>query len=322
MKQKVILTQRYQEEAIKQLDELYELIVVEDTGLTIAEVLAQHPETVALISFLSDKIDAPVIALGKQLKIIANYAVGYNNIDVHYAISKGILVTHTPDVLTDATADLTMALVLATARRIVEGDKLTRSGQFKGWGANLLLGKELRGSTMGIIGLGRIGLATALRAKSFGMNIIYYSKTRKPDLEKQYNLTYVPFLELVKSADVISLHFPSSRESHHLFNKEILDSMKEDAIFINAARGDLVDETYLAEKLKKNPLFSAGLDVYEREPLITETLKSLPNAVLAPHLGSATFKTRMAMAQMTINNVKAALSGNTPANLVKECLLF
>jgi len=320
LKHKVILTQRYQEEAIQQLQEVYDLVIVEGSGKTTAAILAQHPDAEALISFLSDKVDRSLIDLGQNLKVIANYAVGYNNIDVAHALTKGILVTHTPDVLTDATADFTMALLLAVARHVVAGDTLTRAGKFTGWGANLLLGKELRGCSLGIIGLGRIGLATALRAKSFGMNILYYSRSRKNQLENQYDLTYLPFDQLVKTADVISLHIPATTETHHLFNKEVLDLMKKDAIFLNVARGDLVDESYLAEKLAHNPLFSAGLDVYEQEPRVTETLKTLTNVVLAPHLGSATYKARMAMAQLTINNVNAALTGMTPPNLVKECI--
>lgn len=318
MKRKVILTQTYQEEAIDQLKKEFNLIIVEGSGKSLAEVLKENPDAVALISFLSDKIDKHIIDLGKNLKIIANYAVGYNNIDVGYAVNKGVLVTNTPDVLTDTTADLTMALILAVSRRIVEGDDFVRKGQFKGWGANLLLGKELKGTSLGIVGMGRIGLAAALRALVFGMRVIYYDQTRKEHLEKKYGFEYMTFPDLVQQADIVSLHIPSSPETHHLFNKDVFDSMKPDAIFINASRGDLMDENYLAEKLEKEELFGAGLDVYECEPQVTEKLKQLKNVVLVPHLGSATYTTRLAMAQMTVDNVKQALSGNTPQNLVEE----
>jgi glyoxylate reductase len=320
LKAKVILTRRYQAEAIRQLEQAYTLVIVEDSGKSLEQVLRENPDTVALITFLSDRIDKDMIDLGKNLKVIANYAVGYNNIDVAYASRKGIPVTNTPDVLTDATADFTMALVLAVSRRVVEGDACTRAGKFKGWAANFMLGKELNGCSMGIVGMGRIGTATAFRAKSFGMSVVYYSRTRKPDLENQYGFKYSQFTHLVKTADVVSLHIPSSSDSYHLFNKAVLDLMKRDAIFINVSRGDLVDEAYLAEKLARKELFGAGLDVYEFEPQVTEQLKTLDNVVLAPHLGSATYKTRMAMAQLTVDNVKQALAGQRPQNLVKECL--
>lgn len=316
MKRKVILTQKYQDEAIRQLNREFDLIIVEDSGKSLAEVLKENPDTEALIAFLSDKIDKEIIDLGKNLQIIANYAVGYNNIDVEYALQKGIAVTNTPDVLTNATADFTMALILAVARRVVEGDDIVRKGKFKGWGANLMLGKELNNCILGIVGLGRIGLATAQRALGFGMTVFYYDTTRKKDLEKKYGFRYMLFPDLVSQADIISLHIPSSAETHHLFNKEVFDLMKNDAIFINASRGDLLDEAYLAKKLEKNELFGAGLDVYEYEPNVTKKLKKLKNVVLAPHLGSATYKARMGMAQMTIDNVKQVFAGKPPPNLV------
>jgi len=319
MKRKVILTQKYQDEAIQQLSREFDLIIVEDSGKSLAQVLKENPDTEALISFLSDKIDKEIIDLGKNLRIIANYAVGYNNIDVEYASQKGIAVTNTPDVLTNATADFTMALILAASRRLVEGDDFVRKGKFTGWGANLMLGKELNNSILGIVGMGRIGLAAALRAVGFGMTVIYYDTTRKKDLEKKYGFKYMPFFDLVSQADIISAHIPSSLETRRLFNKEVFDRMKKDAIFINASRGELVDETYLAEKLEKNELFGAGLDVYEYEPNITEKLKKLKNVVLAPHLGSATYKARMGMAQMTIDNVKQVFAGKTPQNLIEGC---
>jgi glyoxylate reductase len=319
MKRKVVLTQKYQEEAIQQLNREFNLIFVEDSDKSLAEVLKENPDTEALISFLSDKIDKEIIDLGKNLRIIANYAVGYNNIDVGYAVQKGIAVTNTPDVLTNATADFTMALILAVARRVVEGDDFVRKGKFNGWGANLMLGKELNNCILGIVGMGRIGLATAQRAMGFGMTVFYYDTTRKKPLEKKYGFRYMLFPDLVSQADIISLHIPSSPGTHHLFDKEVFDLMKKDAIFINASRGDLLDEAYLAEKLEKHELFGAGLDVYEYEPGVTGKLKKLKNVVLAPHLGSATYKARMGMAQMTIDNVKQVFAGMTPQNLVEEC---
>ena len=317
--QKVVLTQKYQDEAIKQLKDAFNLIIVEDSGKDLAQILKENPDTEALISFLSDPIGKEIIDLASNLKIIANYAVGYNNIDVAYAVKKGIPVTNTPDVLTRATADLTMALILAVCRRIVEGDAFLREGKFHGWGANLLLGKELNTCTLGIVGMGRIGTAAAQRAAGFGMKIIYYDNSRKPDLEKEYGYTFAAFHELVKTADIVTLHIPSYPEVHHLFNREVFDMMKPDAVFINVSRGNLVDEAVLAEKLEKNELFGAGLDVYEFEPKVNERLLKLKNAVLVPHIGSATYTARMGMAQLTVDNVKLVLAGNQPQNLVPEC---
>lgn len=322
MKRKVVLTQEYQYEAIEQLKQEFNLIIAAGSNKPLTDILAENPDTEALISFLSDRIDKTVIDLGKNLKVIANYAVGYNNIDVRYAVQKGIPVTNTPDILTHATADLTMALMLSVSRRIVEGDDFVRKGKFTGWGANLMLGKELYGSTIGIVGMGRIGLAAALRAKGFGMKIIYYSRSRKKDLEEMHGFEYMPFIELVKKADIITPHIPASADTRHLFNRDVFDVMKRDAIFINVSRGDIMDEKYLADKLEKKELFGAGLDVYEWEPRVTDKLKKLKNVVLVPHIGSATYKARLGMAQMTIDNVKAVFDGRTPPNLVKECKEF
>jgi glyoxylate reductase len=318
MKKKVILTQIYQDEAIEKLKEDYQLIIAEQDSRNLLEILKANTDTQALISFLSDDINGEIIAGGPNLKIIANYAVGYNNIDFQYAMSQGIYVTHTPDILTNATADLTMALILAVCRRIVEADAFLRKGGFSGWGANLMLGKELNGAILGIVGLGRIGLATAIRAKSFGMKVVYYDRNPKKDLETRHGFEYRRFVDLIKISDVVSLHIPYSPDVHHLFNRDVFDLMKRDAIFINASRGPLMDERYLAEKLENQTLLGAGLDVYEHEPRITEKLKKLDNAVLVPHIGSATTKARLEMAMMTVRSVARALSGQVPDHLIPE----
>jgi glyoxylate reductase len=315
---KVILTHRYSEEAINLLRREFQLHIAADQGPDIPGFLRRHPDADAIISFLSDPIDGAVIRGSSRLKIIANFAVGYNNIDIGSALESNVLVTHTPDVLTEATADLAMALILAVARRLFEGDAFVRAGHFTGWGADLFLGKELRGAVLGIVGMGRIGLATALRARSFGMKVVYYSRSAKPALEKKHGFARVTFLELIRSADVVSLHLPYSPGVHHLFNHDAFALMKKDAIFINAARGQLMDEEALAEKLERNERFGAGLDVYEEEPAVHEKLKRLKNAVLLPHLGSATEKTRRAMAMMTVQAVRQALGGRKPRHLVPE----
>lgn len=318
MKKKVILTQIYQDEAIEKLKEDYQLIIAEQDSRDLLEILKANADAQALIGFLSDDINKEIIAGGPNLKIIANYAVGYNNIDFQYAMGQGIYVTHTPDILTNATADLTMALILAVSRRIVEADAFLRKGEFNGWGANLMLGKELNGAILGIVGLGRIGLSTAIRAKSFGMKVVYYDRNPKKELEAQHGFEYRRFVDLIKISDVVSLHIPYSPDVHHLFNRDVFDLMKRDAIFINASRGSLMDERYLTEKLENQTLFGAGLDVYEHEPRVTEKLKKLNNAVLVPHIGSATTKARLEMAMMTVRSVARALSGQVPDHLIPE----
>jgi glyoxylate reductase len=318
MKKKVVLTRVYQDPAIDRLKSQYRLIIAEQNPRNLPDVLEEHADTEALISFLSDDIGRDIISRLPNLKIIANYAVGYNNIDFQTAIRKGIYVTHTPDILTNATADLTMALVLAVARRIVEADAFLRRDEFKGWGANLLLGKELNGAVMGIVGMGRIGLATAIRAKGFGMKVVFYDRNPNKEIESRYGFEFRRFVELVKTSDVVSLHIPYSPDVHHLFNRDVLDLMKPDAIFINAARGPLMDEDYLAEKLQNRTLLGAGLDVYEHEPQVNEKLKKLDNAVLVPHIGSATTRARLEMAMMTVRSVDRALNGEQPDYLIPE----
>ncbi len=318
MKQKVILTKKFGSNEIEILKNKYDLIIVEEEKNNLTEIVKEHSDSVALIPFLSDSVNREIIDSLKDLKIIANYAVGYNNIDFAHAGKSGIFVTNTPDILTNATADLTMALILGVSRRIVESDKYMRGGRFKGWGANLLLGKELNGLTMGIIGLGKIGFATAIRAKAFGINVIYSSRTRKREVEKEYGFEYREIDDLIKTSDIISPHIPYSRSVHHMFNDDIFRKMRRDTIFINVSRGGLMDENALADVLEEKHLFGAGLDVFENEPLVNERLTKLENVLMTPHTGSATFKARAGMGEMVIHNVDQALSGQTPDNLIHE----
>jgi len=315
---KVILAHRYHDEAVERLRREFRLVIAEEEEGGLSACLRRHPDAEGLISFLSDPIDAAAIGAMKKLKVIANFAVGYNNIDVARALERDVLVTHTPDVLTNATADLAVALMLAVARRLLEGDALMRSGGFHGWQSGLLLGKELNGSILGIVGMGRIGLATAQRARAFGMKVVFYSRGPKPLIEKKYGFARVTFLELIRSADVVSLHLPYSPGVHHLFSHDVFALMKKDAIFINTARGPLMDEQALAAALEKNELFGAGLDVYENEPAVNEKLLGLANVVLLPHLGSATGSTRRQMALMTVQSVCQALAGGRPRHLIPE----
>lgn len=318
VKQKVILSKPFLPAAVEILRRNHELVIAADLDQDLARTAAEHGDAVALISFLSDPVDRTLIDALPALRIIANYAVGYNNIDFAHARQKGIYVTNTPDILTEATADLTLALVLAACRRIVEADHFVRSGRFHGWEANLMLGKELNVAVMGIIGMGRIGLAVARRAQAFGMKILYCSRQRKPEAERKYHMEHCGFIDLLRQADVVSLHLPYSPDVKHLFNADTFALMKPDAVFINAARGALMDEQALVRQLEQNKLFAAGLDVYEFEPAVSEKLKSLNNVVLAPHIGSATHETRMGMAMMTIRAVEQALAGERPTHLIAE----
>ena len=289
----------------------------EDRFLSKEEIIKGARDASALISLLSDRIDSEVISSLPKLKVIANYAVGYNNIDIEEARKRGIRVTNTPGALTDATADLTMALLLATSRRIVEGDRLVRERKFEGWKPGLLKGPALKGKILGIIGMGRIGKAVAGRAKAFGMNIVYHN--RKPLLqseEEELCVKHVSLEELLKSSDFISLHVPLMGETYHLLNEKRLSLIKPESIIINTSRGAVIDEKALIKALKDGKLAGAGLDVYEEEPFVPQELIDLPNVVLLPHLGSATNEARREMAIMVGRNVAAVLEGKEPPNLV------
>lgn len=263
----------------------------------------------AVISLLTDKFDAEMINTMSRCKIIANYAVGYNNIDIDYANKRGITVTNTPDVLTDSTADLAMTLVLACSRRVIEGEDLMRKRKFKGWQPKLLLGIELKGKNFGIIGAGRIGTAVGKRATAFGVKILYYDKLKNPDLES-LNAKKVRLNSLLEKADIISVHLPLTNKTFKLINKEKLHLIKKSAVIINTSRGEVIDEKELIKLLKAGKIFAAGFDVYENEPEINPQLYHLKNVVLLPHLGSATEDARNAMAKLAADNVISVLSGN------------
>lgn len=288
-----------------------------DRPISEEELIKSAKNVDAVISLLTDKFDKRIIDQLKSCKIIANYAVGFNNIDVDYAKEKGIVVTNTPDILTDATADIALSLMLACARRIPEGEMLMRKGEFVGWKPKMLLGVELRGKTVGIVGAGRIGQETAKRAKAFGTKIIYYSRAAKPEFEKEVGAKKVSLNKLLKTADIISLHVPLTEKTRHLLNSENMELIKERAILINTARGEVVDEKYLINMLRANRIFSAGFDVYYNEPKVDKALLKLKNVVLLPHLGSATFEARDSMAKLAAQNVVNVLNGKkavTPVN--------
>ena len=263
----------------------------------------------AVISFLTDKIDKEVIDKMKKCKVIANYAVGFNNIDVEYARSKGILVTNTPDVLTDSTADLTMALVLSCARLLPQAEEFVRARKFVGWRAKLFLGVELKNKYFGILGAGRIGTAVAKRAHSFGCKIIYYSNSKNNFLESKFNAKKLSLSSILKKSDILSIHLPLTKHTQNLLNEINLPLLKKSAIVINTARGEIVDEKVLISMLKTKKIFATGLDVYENEPNIKKEFYNLDNVILLPHIGSATVEARNNMSLLAAKNVIAVLTG-------------
>ena len=265
------------------------------------ELIRRVSSRQALVSMITDDVSQAVIAAGRDLRVIANVAVGYNNIDVGAARARGIVVTNTPDVLTDATANLTWALILAVTRRLGEGERLVRRNAWRGWAFDQLLGMELRGKQIGIVGYGRIGRAVAARAPAFGMSVTYSSRSDAG----------VPLDRLLSTSDVVSLHVPLTPETHHLIGQAALARMKRTAYLVNTSRGPVVDEAALAWALKDRLIAGAALDVYEREPTIHADLLALENVLLAPHLGSATKETRTAMADLAVSNVLAVLAGES-----------
>ncbi|HEU4556310.1 MAG TPA: D-glycerate dehydrogenase [Longimicrobium sp.] len=267
----------------------------------------------ALLCLLTDRVDAALLERAPRLRVVATAVVGYEHVDLAACAARGIAVTNTPDVLTDATADLTWALILATVRQLPQAERSLRAGQFHGWGFWDYLGGDLNGATLGIYGMGRIGQAVARRAGGFGMRVIYHSIPPIPaDEEAQLGATRVSFDELLAASDVLTLHAPATPETRHVFDPEALRRMKPGSYLINTARGPLVDEAALAEVLRDGPLAGAGLDVYEREPAIEPALLELPNVVLLPHIGSATHGTRTRMAMLAARNAHAVLSGQPP----------
>ncbi len=273
----------------------------------------------ALICLLRDRIDDAMMASAPRLKVIANYAVGYDNIDVEAATRRGIWVCNTPDVLTNATADLAFALLLAVSRRIVEADAFVRSGRFHGWEPDLLLGRDLYGGTLGIVGCGRIGRAVASRAGGFGMRVLYFNRSQlPPEVEKELGVEYAPLCELVERSDFISIHVPGGRETERLFDEGLLGRCKRGCIIVNTARGSVIDEEALVRSLEDGHLAGAGLDVFEKEPRVHPRLLELPNVVLAPHIGSATKWTRSTMAELVVRNVEKALRGERPPAPVND----
>lgn len=288
-----------------------------DRTISRADLLKNVKDADGIITLLTDKIDREIIDKLDRCKIIANCAVGYNNIDVQYASRKNIVVTNTPDILTDATADLTVALILACARRLGEGERMMRNNKFIGWKPQLMLGLEMKNKIIGIIGAGRIGFATAKRMKGFGTKIIYFNRSKNVKFEKEFAAKKVSLNSLLKTADVVSVHIPLDKKTFHLLNEDNLKLMKKNSVIVNTSRGEIIQEKSLIELLKQKKIFAAGLDVYEGEPQINPELLKLGNIFLLPHIGSATIETRSAMAELCAKNIINVLNGKKPITPVQ-----
>jgi glyoxylate reductase len=315
----VLLTRSLDDEVVRWLSDRVDLEVYEDGPIPRERLLQAVRGKAGLLPLLTDRIDAEVLeAAGPGLRVVANYAVGYDNVDVDECTRRGIVVTNTPDVLTAATADLTWSLILAASRRIVEGDRLIRAERPWAWAPGFMLGHEVSGRTLGVVGFGRIGQAVAARAGAFDMPVRYTSRTRRPDAESALGAEHRDLEALLDEADVVSIHCALTEDTRHLIGAEELKRMRDTAVLVNTARGPIVDEAALAEALGGGEIFAAGLDVYEEEPAVHPALIGLENVVLAPHLGSATVETRRAMGMLAAENLVAVLRGERPATPVNE----
>ena len=278
------------------------------------DVLLENVANVeGLLSLLTDKIDAELMDKAPKLKVVSNYAVGFDNVDIAAATKRGIVVGNTPGVLTETTADFAFTLLMSAARRVVEGDKMVRAGNWKTWGPMTLLGQDIHGSTLGIVGLGRIGVAIARRAKGFGMRLMYYDVIRQPETEKEFGIEFVDINKIFAESDFITLHTNLTPQTHHLIGAEQLKKMKKNCILINSSRGPIIDNMALSEALRNGTIAYAALDVTEPEPIPSDhPLLKLDNVIIAPHIASASVATRTKMALMAAENLIAGLKGEMP----------
>ncbi|MGQ9571810.1 MAG: 2-hydroxyacid dehydrogenase [Dehalococcoidia bacterium] len=282
-------------------------------------VLAEAASAEGLLTLLTDRIDAEIMAAAPRLRVISNMAVGYDNIDVKEASRRGILVTNTPGVLTETTADFAFALLLAAARRVVEADRYTREGRWKTWGPQILLGHDVHDATLGVVGLGGVGLEVAKRARGFGMRVLYHDTSRRLKEERRYRLAYVELGQLLAESDFVSLHVPLTAETHHLIGERELSLMKPTAVLVNTARGPVVDQRALWRSLKEGRIAAAAIDVSDPEPIPPDDpLLELDNIIITPHIASASVATRLAMAKIAVENLLAALRGQVPRHCVNR----
>lgn len=324
MKPKVYITREIPKRGLEKIKMFYDVEVWSEYTPPPKEIIMQKAKNAdALVTLLTDPIDKEILEEAKRLKIISQYAVGIDNIDIETATRLGIYVTNTPGVLANAVADLTWALILGITRRIVETDKFVRTGSWEfsgaGWHPTMMLGMELRGKKLGIIGLGSIGTEVAKKARCFGMQVIYYSKRRKRELEDKYGFKYVDLETLLKESDVISIHVPLTKETELMIGEKELRLMKKTAYLINTSRGRVIDEDALLRALKDGWIAGAALDVFWEEPLPkSHPLINLDNVILTSHVGSATVETRERMAEMVADNLIAFYKGEIPPNLVNK----
>lgn len=311
---RILATRKQPEGGRKLLDEAFEVVAHPlDEPMPPAELRAALFDCDALVCVLADRIDADVLAAAPRLRVVANVAVGYDNIDIKAATERGIVVTNTPDVLTETTADLTWALLLGAARHITEADRAVRAGRFKGWELIGYLGRDFFGKTLGVVGFGRIGKAVARRASGFGMRVLYTDPSEAPDMPEAQR---VPLETLLDESHFVALHTPLTPDTHHLIDAAALARMRSDAVLVNVARGPVVDEKALVAALREGRIAAAGFDVYENEPTLSPGLADLPNTVLLPHIGSATVDTRTRMSEMAAQSCIDVLAGRRPAHVV------
>lgn len=312
MPEKVLIAREIPEAGLRVLRD-FDTTVLHERPPERDELLGAVGGVSGLLATATETVDGEVMdAAGETLKVVANMAVGYDNVDVAAATERGVVVTNTPGVLDETTADVAFMLMLAAARRLGEGERLVRSGGWEWWGPKQLMGRDVWGKKLGIIGFGRIGQALARRAKGFGMEVLYHNRSRKEEAERELGARYLGFEELFETADFISVHTPLTDETEHLIGATELRKMKPEAVLVNTSRGPVVDEAALAEALKKGWIFAAGLDVYEDEPKVHPGLLELENVVLAPHIGSASVETRDRMAVLAADNLAAVLRGEAP----------
>ncbi|NSL51925.1 2-hydroxyacid dehydrogenase [Calidifontibacillus erzurumensis] len=319
MKPKVLITRKIPQEIVEKISSVCDVDMWNEEEVPIPrEVLEQKIVDVeGLFCLITEKIDADLLKKAKNLKVVSNMAVGYNNIDIEACRERGITVTNTPGVLTETTADLTFALLMATARRLIEASTYLRNGEWKTWSPMQLTGQDVYGATIGIIGMGRIGEAVARRAKAFDMNILYHNRNRKVDAEKTLGATYVELDELLKQSDFVVIMTPYTPETVNLISERELSLMKKTAVLINTARGGIVNEEALYNALKTGQIWAAGLDVFAIEPVsLDHPLLTLPNVVALPHIGSASIKTRLKMAELAADNLMKGVTNQRPDHVV------
>jgi len=316
-KPKIFVTHVFLGKLVEKLREKYDVVVWQGRDISREDLLAGVKGATGIISLLTEKIDDEVMeAAGPQLRVISNYAVGFDNIDVPAATKRKICVTNTPGVLTESVAEQVIAFTLALYRRVVEGDRLIRSGKYKGWEPDLLLGTGVKDKIMGIVGLGRIGRWTARMSSALGMKVIYFNRHRDEEFEEEYSIAHHTFDQLLEQADVVSLSVPLTNETRHMVGERELKLMKPTALLINTARGPIVDQNVLIKALKEKWIAGAGLDVFEDEVHVPEELRALSNTILTPHTASATIEARMAMAKIVVENIADAIEGRQPSCLV------